>query len=676
MNIFPLILLAAILQGGRYDEEIIVTADFRGAPVDSLAASVSVVRPDARGDVVNHLEEVLGQIPNVNYASGASRGRFFQIRGIGERSQFSEPANSSTGLIVDGVDMSGIGGAATLFDVEQVEVLRGPQGTLYGANALAGLINITTPAPSTRHQAKLSLDAGEYGALGVGAVVSGPVSKNVGYRLSVKHYRDDGFTENEYLHRDNTNNHDELTVRGKLHWQTGARQWHLNFGRMDIENGYDAFSLDNNRTTLSDQPGRDEQLTDYAALKISQDFEGVRFEASVAVARTDVDYGYDEDWAYTGFDPIGYTSFDLYQRERETRTLEVRWLSLPEQGIAGWDWVVGVYALRQNVDLDRTYTFAAPFQSNYQTERVALYAEFVRALSERWKLTIGGRFERHGAEYDDLADVEFDPEENLFGGRVLLERSLHSGGMVYAGITQGYNTGGFNQDGSLPANARSYDEETLWNVELGYKARLLEDKLRLRAAIFRMQREDIQLQTSEIILIPGNPVGEFIEFRTNATKGFNQGVEIETEFSVTEQLMLFANVGYLDSEYDKFVNASGNLMQAREQAHAPTYQFFVGAELYFGDRITTRLEIEGKDGFNFSDSHDVKSDSYELFNASVTYQGEGWQAKLWGRNLTDEDYQVRGFLFGNDPRDFYQTRPFTQLGEPSRVGISVSFELD
>ena len=676
MNIFPLILWAATLQGSGYDEEIVVTADFRGTPVDSLAASVSVVRPEARGDLVNHLEEVLGQIPNVNYASGASRGRFFQIRGIGERGQFSEPANSSTGLIIDGVDMSGIGGAATLFDVEQVEVLRGPQGTLYGANALAGLINITTPAPTSRHHAKLFLDAGEYGALGVGAVVSGPVSENVGYRLSVRQYRDDGFTENEHFGRDNTNNHDELTVRGKLRWLTGDRQWQLNFGRMDIENGYDAFSLDNNRTTLSDQPGRDEQLTDYAALKMSQDFERVRFEASGAVARTDVDYGYDEDWAYTGFDPIGYTSFDLYQRERETRTLEARWLSQPEHSVVGWDWVVGIYALRQDVDLERTYTFAGPFESDHQSERVALYAELARELGQRWQLTIGGRFERHGAEYDDTAGVGFDPQENLFGGRILLERPIDDGGMFYAGISQGYKTGGFNQDGSLPANLRSYDEETLWNVELGYKARWIEGKLRIRAAIFRMQREDIQLQTSEIIPVPGSPVGDFVVFRNNATKGFNQGVEIETEFAVTEQLMFFANIGYLDSEYDKFVNASGNLVKGREQAHAPTYQFFAGAELYFSELLTARLEIEGKDGFYFSDSHDVKSDSFELLNASVTYQGEGWQAKLWGRNLTDEDYEVRGFLFGNDPRDFYTTRPFTQLGEPSRVGISVSFELD
>ena len=121
-------------------EEVVVTAEFRPMSAAQVPVSVSVLDPDANGDLINHLDELLSRAANVNLTSGASRARFFQIRGIGERSQFVEPLNPSVGLIVDGVDLSGLGGAATLFDVQQVEVLRGPQGTLYGANAMAGLI--------------------------------------------------------------------------------------------------------------------------------------------------------------------------------------------------------------------------------------------------------------------------------------------------------------------------------------------------------------------------------------------------------------------------------------------------------------------------------------------------------------------------------------------------------
>lgn len=672
--------LAAASQVG-FDEEIVVTADFRATSADQLPISVSVIQPDQRGDAVNHLQEILGQIPNVHFSSGASRGRYFQIRGIGERAQFAEPLNSSVGLLVDGVDLSEVGGAATLFDVEQVEVLRGPQGTLYGANALAGLINIRTPSPSAEHNAELHLEAGDYGAYGAGGIVSGPLSSDAaqgtGFRISVQQYRDDGFMDNDFLGRDDTNDRDELTIRGKLVWGDDGQRWQLHVGRIDAENGYDAFSLDNNRTTLSDQPGHDEQLTDYVALRFEQDFEQVRLEASVAGSNTDVSYGYDEDWSFPGFDPDGYTSFDLYERTRKTRTADVRLLSQPGMGFAAgtWDWVVGIYRLEQDVELSRTYTFDAPFASEFGTRRTALYGEVARDLGERWRLSLGGRFERYSGDYEDNAGVMFDPDENLFGGRILLERTLDSGNLLYAGVTQGYKTGGFNQDGSLPAELREFDEETLWNVELGYKAKLLDEQLKLRVALFRMQREDIQLQTSEIIPVPDNPVGEFIQFRSNAAEGYNHGVELETEFFAHEMVTLFANVAWLETEYDDFINADGEVLSGREQAHAPGYQFFVGAQFDFTERWSLRLELEGKDEFYFSDSHNVKSDSYELFNASINYHGERWTARLWGRNLTDEEYQVRGFLFGNDPRDFYDTRPFTQLGEPSRIGLSLSLEI-
>src|SRR5262245_4989155 len=130
-------------------EEIIVTGEFRSDPIDSLPSSVSVATSeDIQGLEAQHLEQVLTTMPNVNAASGASRARYFQIRGVGETEQFIAPLNPSVGTIIDHVDFSGIATVSTLYDVSQVEVFRGPQGTLYGANALAGLINVTTNGPT------------------------------------------------------------------------------------------------------------------------------------------------------------------------------------------------------------------------------------------------------------------------------------------------------------------------------------------------------------------------------------------------------------------------------------------------------------------------------------------------------------------------------------------------
>ena len=155
----------------------------------------------------------MGQAVNVSVSSGSSRARFYQIRGIGERGQFGEPLNSSVGLVIDGVDFSGFGTAAVLLDVAQIEVLRGPQGTLYGANALAGLINIVSAEPTQDFSGRLQLDVGNFDALGLSGFISGTTDKNIGYRVSASSYVDDGFIENIHLGREDTDKHDEKAIK-------------------------------------------------------------------------------------------------------------------------------------------------------------------------------------------------------------------------------------------------------------------------------------------------------------------------------------------------------------------------------------------------------------------------------------------------------------------------------
>ena len=207
---------------------------------------------------------------------------------------------------------------------------------------------------------------------------------------------------------------------------------------------------------------------------------------------------------------------------------------------------------------------------------------------------------------------------------------------------------------------------------------LMDGRLSFRGAIFRMQRDDVQISTSTQREIDDSGAVEFIAYTGNAAEGFNQGIEVELAFAATEKLSLFANVGLLDSEYQDYIDGSGRDLDGEDQAHAPAYQFFAGAQYRFNDNWSARIELEGKDDFYFSDTRDSpndrdhQSDSYELVNASVTYQAENWKASLWGRNLADEDYFVRGFYFGNDPRDFYTARQWTQLGEPRQVGLTLS----
>ena len=242
-------------------EEIIVTAEYRPVSVLELPTSITVFNEQSierRGAV--HLEQLLNLAPNVNLSSGASRGRFVLIRGIGERSQFVEPINPSVGLIIDGMDFTGIGGAASTLDMRQVEILRGPQGTLFGANALAGLINMVSNGPENEMDGYASLTVGNYSRLTATAALGGPISQNTGFRLAVQGNKNDGYIDNIFLGSD-TNDIDEVTARGKFAWEVND-DFSMDFTLLysDVDNGYDAFSLDNTRETYSDEPGHDLSL--------------------------------------------------------------------------------------------------------------------------------------------------------------------------------------------------------------------------------------------------------------------------------------------------------------------------------------------------------------------------------------------------------------------------------
>lgn len=690
-TLLPAILLAAALacpvQGAQpVIEEIVVTSEFRGTSVDRTPASVSVVEVGAlKGRAVEHLEDVLAQVPNVNYAGGSSRARFYQIRGIGERGQFEEPMNASVGLLIDGVDFSGIGTAALLHDVEQVEVLRGPQGTIYGANALAGLMTIRTIAPGDTFEGKVSLDAGNYDAWGLGAVVSGPLTDTVAGRLAVRQYQDDGFYRNTYLDKTDTNGRDELSLRGRLDWQTSDRLLlGLSVGHLKLDNGYDAFSLDNDRRTRSDEPGRDAQESTYGSITADWDLsEVVRIEGAFGLATSEIDYGYDEDWTYVGFHPWEYSSTDRYERDRDTATLDLRLLSGDAGRIFGGttSWVLGVYGLTQTVDLTRTYTFfPAPFDSGFDIDRYAVYGELTMAFTDRFRVTAGLRGERHESSYRDSEGVSFDPEDDLWGGRLIAEWDLSQSAMVYASITRGYKAGGFNPSNSLDQELREFDPETLVNYEVGLKGRWLDGALTGRFSLFTMERDEVQIGTS---IVRERPDGssEFIQLTGNAAEGTNRGLEMELVWAVTERLELFGSAGILDTEFRDFVNSSGEDLDGEEQAHAPGYQFFVGAEYRAPSGFYARLEFEGKDEFYFSDSRrfsdrpqDLISEPYELWNAALGYERERWDIRVWGRNLTDEDYAIRGFYFPNDPRDGYTERGWFQLGDPRRYGVTVNLK--
>lgn len=674
---------------------MVVTADFRQARLLDLGGSISLID----GETIyqrnaSHLQHLINTAPNVNFSAGASRGRFFQIRGIGSRSQFVEPMNASVGLLIDGIDMTGLGGAATTLDIEQIEILRGPQGTLFGANALAGLINMVSSAPTSSFYSRLNVSAGNYDTRSLSGVISGPISEQLGYRLAYDNYRSDGYQNNAFLDIDDAQNIDEQTLRGKLHWQPLD---HLNVQLstlyLNIDNGYDGFSLDNTRTTLSDEPGHDRQETVAGSLRVSwQAHQAFDIEGLISRTVADLDYAYDDDWTFLDLCEVyeclapSFHSFDRYRRGDRNTTLDVRAVSHAGPGQTGW--VVGAYARNQTQTLDREYTFLAEdYLFDYGARSHALYSQVHTPLSPQMTMTAGLRYERRKVDYSDSDGAAFAPSEGMWGGKLALEYRTDGGGLWYALASRGYKAGGVNSDSLIPDDQRTFDTETMWNYELGVKTRLLDRRIDLTAALFYQDRDDVQTKQSLVEPVEGEACPcHFIDYTTNATAGHSYGLETEINWRVNRSVRAFASLGLLYSGFDDFLNyahvdanpETGQPydMDGHDLPHAPRYMFSLGAVIHLSDRWYTRLEAEGKDAFYFSSRHEARSDRYEMFHARLGYQFDRWELALWARNITNQDSKTRAFgAFGNDPRKGYVIDHYYQLGQPRTFGITARFEL-
>lgn len=664
-------------------DEIVVTADFHERSVEDLPASISVLESSTIDKVaLTHFEELTHLVPNLNFAGGSNRPRYFQIRGTGERSQYEGAPNPSVGFLIDDIDFSAIGGVALTWDIEQLEVLRGPQGTRYGANALAGLINVRTAGPTDYWNGKARAIVGGDEARGLGAAVGGPVTDALTFRLSGYQYEANGFRDNPFLGRDDTNGRDESEIRAKLRWVPGD-QWQIDATAMyvDVDNGYDAFAIDNGLTTYSDRPGRDAQRSLAAALKI--DWSGPAGFDIVSIssaAASDIRFGFDADWGNADFwAPFTYDFISERRRVRETISQEIRMLSNRAAGLFGkpLQWALGLYALKLREDLESIdqgilidpafglFSADTRVLSDYEAVNSALFAEADMALTDALSLSAGLRVERRGADYIDSNGLDLNPSENMLGGHLRLSYELSDAAASYAIVSRGYKAGGFNL-GQIPAGRREYDAEFMWNVEIGITARLADDRISVRAALFSALRDDQQVSTSQQIIM--NDPSSFVFFLDNAATGENRGLEIEATWQVSDTIALYANAGLLDTEID--LDVPDAFLDGRAQAHAPDYTFAAGISWEHPLGWFARVDASGKDAFFFSNSHDERADAYELVNARAGFAGERWQLSVWGRNLTDETYAVRGFFFGNEPPDFSPTR-YVRLGDPRQAGVTI-----
>ncbi|MDG1074470.1 MAG: TonB-dependent receptor [Methylophilaceae bacterium] len=663
-------------------DNVIVSADFRASKAAESPVSLTEIDQEtieARG--AQHLEELLNLAPNVNASSGASRSRFFQIRGMGIRSQYNSPINPSVGLIIDGIDFSRIGGAATLFDIDSVEVLRGPQGTKFGPNAIAGVINMRSAEPTKELEMRAQTGLGEYNTRNFGAVVSGTIVENqlLG-RASLYSHQSDGYMRNSTLNRDDTQQQDELTFRSKFKlFATEDLTFDFTFMHLDINNGYDAFTLNNSRNSKADEPGVDNQNTNAFGVKANwQLSDAVIVQSEMTYLNSASMYSFDGDWSQ-GL-TLGWRGGEKYKRDRDNYSFEVRALSDNAGRIfnGSTDWVIGAYHFNQDEKFNSFVDYGyglTQVDGDYTTKNTAVFGQLDSHLTDKLTFVTGGRIEYFEAQYKDAgivraaaSSLKTSVNEVLYGAKLGLNYQANKDQLIYTSLTRGYKPGGINDDNRIAANAREFNTEFMLNLETGLKSAWLDGRLMTNLAAFYAKRKDAQTKSST--QAAGGP--SFIEFTANAAEATHMGIEASLDWFLTDQFRVIGSLGLLDTKFDDYTNPDPNAFspKGRDVANAPSYQFNLGTEWFATPQWTFRANVEGKDAFYFSDSHDFKSTAYALVNTSIDYTVKHWKTTFWVRNLFDKDYATRGFYFDQG----FGTQGYQQFGDPRVGGVTVTYD--
>ncbi|MDP1580092.1 MAG: TonB-dependent receptor [Candidatus Didemnitutus sp.] len=667
-----------------------VTADLWESPLDRLAASVTVFDAAALGaGAVRHFGDLADQIPNLTWTGGTSRPRYFQIRGVGENSQYEgETPDSAVRFLVDDFDFTGLGALGSTFDVSQVEILRGPQAGAFGANAAGGVVRLVTNAPTPVWMGHVGAGVGgdnlRSAALAVGGPLMAAHPEKLMMRLALEQTASAGFRRNLTLHRD-TNARDELTARLRFTLNATADwRWEAALLFSAVDNGYDEFALNNNgRFTYSNQPGRDEQRSLAASLRGTyRGWDAARFTTVTSMAWVDSIYSYDDDWT-----AASYNGFSDLRRDRTVLNQELRLDSEPGQRDGGVleRWTIGAFF--SSTDESSIYTNEDPrnlrgLRTEYAAETFALFGQVSHRLAADTRVIFGLRTERvdlHGVgtrtrfrKTTSTSDpvVTFAPQfaDTLLGGKLTLEHSLDARTLVFASVTRGYKAGGVNLDARInPAiDPLTYGTEDLWNYEIGWRGHGLDQRVRGEVTVFHLARRETQVRDS------AGFGGNYRFFTDNADNARITGLEASGNWDVTSAWSWRASLALLDSALDRFTVANGNVGGGRRLANTPRYGYTLGTRYRTAGGVLANIELVGRASQFDSNNHSEARRAFKVVNATLAYDWRDWTFTVWGRNVFDTTYDKRVFFFGNEEPNYIATR-YEDRADPRQLGVSAAY---
>ncbi|MBW2942196.1 TonB-dependent receptor [Zhongshania aquimaris] len=714
--VFPVITFSASIPHTEAAtlEEVLVTARKREENLQQTPIAVTALNGDALARAgISKLTAIDRQAPNLTFTVGTGGGGSTVnafIRGVGE-TDFIITTDPTVGLYMDGVYIARTFGAnMELKDVDRVEVLRGPQGTLFGKNSIGGAINVVSRKPDGSSEAELEFTVGSRNHHGVSFYGQTPLSDDVSASFSYLQNKADGWQSRPGT---DAGNIDQATARFIINWMpsdnfesTFSLDWsdqeQTGYPNVMLSFQDGSFYGDTwnalNPTSPCCTPNSDIDKSQAEGPLPNDDVNGlglnwtntwqlgeVELKSITGYRETDALFGRDGDNSrqnYTG---------DLHDLEHEQFSQEIQ---LTGQNSL-FDWVAGVYYFEEkSLDLtDLIIIEGAGFSTRYDNKQestsYAAYANINYMLTDSLNIYGGLRhtveeknFQQQISSYDfgtpyafpipgmpvdscsyDITQTAFDcsQEWSNTSPKLGLSYQFNDDMMAYAHVSRGFRSGGYNGRAfGSAADLQEYEPETLTGYEAGLKAELLNRSLRLNAAIFRNDYEDIQL----LITRAGSVATE------NASKATISGVELEATWLPSDAWQFQAGLGYLKDDSEGWIDSTGDFTDTElKQTPDWTVNFATDYRIDLGSNgtILARADMKYTSGYylNAVNTEQLVVDGHTTFNASITYEplNQQWEVSLRGINLSDKRVLNAGFdgsgFFGFVEGSY--TRPATYL---------------
>lgn len=619
-------------------ETMTVTANKTEENTQEVSTSLSVFSGDEIIELqMENINDIATFSPNFTiFENGTTGANTPSMRGI-----FADlhSHSVSVGLYVDGVPiLEGMGYEQALIDIERVEVLKGPQGTLYGKSAEAGIVNIITRAPDNELRVPISAELGTDGKIKATATVSGPVIQDRVYAsLSFLHDQKDGWVED--LAGDTVDDLKQDYLAGKLRFTpTDALDLTLGGTFLAYDNGQPHMNLSDmgasmyglatpdNRVSSPSFDAYDETKTTALHLKADYVISDTMNVTSITAFR-EVDYDSLMDYDFNSPEFLHF--FNNNKVSRLSEELRFSSVDTPLQ------WVAGIYLDKDEVLEDYIVSSVIPGMTfivdDSELEGTSGSAFFhVNAPFGNLSLLGGLRYDYQEREFNQPSfGLSHEDNWNEISPKVGVEYRLTDESMTYATISKGYLSGGFNAYARDPKYL-SYDEEKLWSYEIGVKNTLFDNRLILNAAAFYMDITDAQVLES---------ADAATSYTTNAAEASSKGFELEAITRPIQGLTLNAGLGYVDAKFEEFSDAYGDYTD-NKKPFAPDYTFNLGATYRAPFGFYCGVNITGAGEMYTDKTNLYKRDAYTLVNAKVGYETEKYDIYLYGKNIFDEEYDT------------------------------------